>query len=183
MLVSKNYVQPQSAYRLQKEMVAISISVDDVHGVGGNLEPGDYVNLLSTFTPVMDNPATQVDETKEQFTVALYQKVKILYIGNTPAPQPGDVPSTANGAAAAPAAAQNTGVITVEVPPEAASRIISAVNSNGGGGITLELVNPDYTPVAVPVILNIQDYTGRNIQGTYTPALGNTPYPNDQVPE
>lgn len=186
MLVDQSLTQPASSYRVPKDMVAVSVSVDDVRGVGGNLQPGDYVNILSNFTPIADDPKTPWDDTKVPYTVTVYQKVKILYIGNTPAVIPGDKTQvgSGNGATAPAATPSSSGTITFEVPPAAASRIVNAANGTGGSGngLTLTLVNPQYTPVDVPNIAGIYDLSGRATQQVVQNDVGKTPYPGDDAP-
>ena len=71
----------------------------------------------------------------------LYQKVYILAVGSSTVLAPGetvDANATANS---------NTGMITLEVPPDAALWIMTAQNK---GGIYLSLVAKDYVPTPVP---------------------------------
>lgn len=170
MLVDKTLATPQASYRLEKDKVAVSVSVDDVRGVGGNLQPGDYVNILAT----VQDPSDAASHT----TYTLYQKVKILYIGNSPEPTPTETPAPGEQAQAAP---QNTGIITFEVPPVAASRIVSASNMASGGGLWLTLVNPDYEPSDVPSIVDKADATTSEF--AISNSRGLTPYKDDKVPE
>jgi Flp pilus assembly protein CpaB len=75
----------------------------------------------------------------------LFQKVQILAVGQSTLLSPGEQ-TTADSAT--PAAA-NTGLITFNVPPEAAAWIASAQE---GGGMYLSLVAEDYVPKALPPI-------------------------------
>src|ERR671934_243782 len=54
MFVDPTVAQTSFADRLEAEKGkhAISISVDQVHGVGGFITPGDYVNLIVEVKPV-----------------------------------------------------------------------------------------------------------------------------------
>ncbi len=103
--------------------VAISVSVDQVHGVAGLIQPGDKVDIL-------------VDLSGNQETY-LFQSVPVLAVGTTLVPAPG----TAATATQTAASTQQSNVITFAVTPAAAARIALA-NSNGGGvtgGIYLAL--------------------------------------------
>jgi pilus assembly protein CpaB len=128
MFVDPAVAQVTAAQRIPAGRVTVTVSVDAVSGVGGNLLPNDKVNLL-----VVDSSGGAPQER------VLYQNVEILFIGTQAAPQPGET------AAATPPA--TSGVITFSVPPEAASRIVFA--SQQSGGIYLSLVPPDNAPVPV----------------------------------
>jgi pilus assembly protein CpaB len=127
------------------EHVAITISVDQVRGVAGFLVPGDEVNLMVFQTN--SSAAAGAGDTAVLSSTAryLYQKVQILAVGQSTLLSPGE--STASGTTAATTA--NSGLITFNVPPEAAQWIASAQN---GGGLYLSLVADDYTPKPLPPI-------------------------------
>src|SRR5207237_1543476 len=99
--------------------VAISIQVDQIHGVANLIVPGDKVNILAAAPD------------GERF---LFQNVNVIAIGSTPAPQPGETTATT----AAPAT--SAGLMTFAVPPAAAAKISVAQ------GIYLTLVPPDNQP-------------------------------------
>jgi len=126
MFVDPKVAQVTAAQRVPAGQVAVTVSVDQVHGVAGLLTPGDKVNMM-----------IQGADGKERF---LFQNVNILFIGSTAAPQPGETQ------AAAPTASN---MITFAVPPLAAEKIVLASN---GGGIYLTLVPPDNQPVSVPPV-------------------------------
>lgn len=121
MFVDPKVAQVTAAQRVPAGQVAVTVNVDQVHGVAGLLTPGDKVNIM------IAGP-----DGKERF---LYQNVNILFIGTNAAPQPGETQATT-------AAASN--LITFAVPPAAAERIAIA------GALYLTLVPPDNQPVAVP---------------------------------
>jgi pilus assembly protein CpaB len=134
-IVDGQFVDPRTAQitasqRLPAGQVSVTVSVDQVNGVGGNLVPGDKVNLLVTDKGDPTNPVK-----------VLYQNVNILFIGQVAAPQPGETQAVTPTTA---------GVITFAVPPEAASRIVFA--SQQLGGLYLSLVPPDNAPVQVPPV-------------------------------
>ena len=128
-----------SAQRIPAGQVAITVSVDQVHAVGGLLQPGDKVNML------VNNSGS------EKY---LYQNVNILYIGTSAAPEAGD--SSTTDQKQTPGG--GSGLITFAVPPAAAARIAYAEK------LYLTLVPPDYQPQAVPPITD-----GNLAQGGLTP--------------
>jgi pilus assembly protein CpaB len=160
MFVDPTVAQTSFADRLEAEKGkhAISISVDQVHGVGGFITPGDYVNLIVEVRPVSlgeetapadaapatDGTTTEAGENDS--TVYLLQKVKVLAVGSSVIPQAGE---TTDDAAAAAAATASSGLITFAVTPEEALKIARAQDA---GAIYLSLVPDDYqvTPI-VPI--------------------------------
>jgi Flp pilus assembly protein CpaB len=160
-------VKSSFADRLDKindeQQVAITFTVDPVHGVAGLLQPGDYVNVM-----VMDvceiesglgsgengapadgaaDPAAPEQECDESIlfdkqTRVLYQKVQILAIGKTPVAQAGEVAAASeDGSAPVTAPLSDTGMVTVIVPVRA-SQYIATVNDR----LYLTLVGDDYVP-------------------------------------
>lgn len=137
-----------NAQLIPEGMVAISISIDQVRGVAGLVRPGDQVNMI------INDPATPETPTKR----VLFQNVDVLFVGQTPAPQPGQDPAAT---AAAPADPTGGGLLTLAVPPEAASRIAFISDS----GIYLTLVRPDNAPVPVPPVNGDNLLTGELTPG------------------
>jgi pilus assembly protein CpaB len=179
-VVSGMFVDPQVAQvtfsdRLNKvrdeDQVAVTISVDQSRGVAALLQPGDYVNILSTpGAGAQGEAATVVDAGTylPQRARYVYQKVQILAVGQKPVPQPGEVTAAAEGEEEAAAAAEeeaNTGLITFIVPAEAAQYIASLDPST----TYLTLVPKDYEPRPMPEI----DY-GEPLPGEVPSKL--TPY-------
>ena len=120
-------VQSTFADRLGKGRVAMTVSVDQVHGVSGLLQPGDHVTMMVVLD-ASQAAAAKGDPNAVVTTIAggaalgsiqfLYQNVEILAIGtNIGTPQPANV-----------AAAPSSGLITFAVPAAAAARI-ALVNS------------------------------------------------------
>ena len=137
-VVTGMFVEPSVAYLTKSELipdgnVAITVSVDQTRGVAGLIAPNDRVNLM------VDDPRSPVEGQKLP-KVLLYQNVRVLFIGQDAAPQPGDT--------AAPEPTATGGLITFAVPQEAASRIAYV----GGEGLYLTLVPPDNTAIPVPAI-------------------------------
>ena len=129
MFVDPRVAQVTAAQRIPAGQVAVTVNVDQVRAVGGLLVAGDKVNIMVA-TP----------DGGQRF---LYQNVNIIQIGDVAAPQAGETQ-----AVAAPTA--SSGLITFAVPPQAAERIVLAINQ--GGGIWLTLVPPDNKPVPVPPV-------------------------------
>ena len=131
------------------EHVAITVSVDQIRGVAGFLVPGDEVNML-----VLQDNAGGGDSgagpgdtaVLKQTARYLYQKVQILAVGKSTLLSPGEQVASDSKTNVATA---DTGLITFNVPPEAAQWIASA---QGGGGLYLTLVADDYQPKPLPPI-------------------------------
>ncbi len=141
---------------LDQNQVAITISVDQVRGVAGLLVPGDFVNVLladggSTLGNESDVPVDAEGNpvpTENEVNIApdaryLYQKVQILAIGTQRTLQPGDEPVATNPDGSP--IVQNTGLLTLAVPADAAQWIASASQ----GQLYLTLVSKDYLPQTV----------------------------------
>lgn len=156
-LVDGHFVDPEqarvtNAERIPAGQVAVSVSVDRVRAVSGLVAPGDKVDVFAT-EPTADGKA------KTQHL--LYQNVDVLFVGQQPAPQPGEAPRAAAGeeqaggdqaGGAEPAAADGDGIlVTFAVPPLAASRIALA-SQQEGGGLYLALVPPGNAVVEVPTV-------------------------------
>lgn len=173
MFADPTTVQSTFADRLEKinkeDQVAITISVDDVHGVAQLLQPGDYVNVLlknicsgdagaaagsgstggdagadGAPVPPPDEEACSDTVLFEKQARVLYQKVQILAIGQTPVAQPGEVEAASEGeeGEASDPAAQNKGLVTLIVPARAAQYLASVE----GDRLYLTLVSRDYKP-------------------------------------
>lgn len=127
---------------IPKGDVAITVSVDPVHGVAGLIQPGDQVDILIGTPP---------GETY------LYQNVPVLAVGTTMVNRSPATVTSAQTPAAAPAPAPSSNLITFAVPPDAAARIAYAQNNGGGSGnstLYLALVPPGSTPSATPPVIN-----------------------------
>src|SRR4051812_32268491 len=107
-LVDGMFVDPIKAQtttrdRILPGQVAFTVSVDQVHGVGSLLFPGDEVNIM-------------VKDDKQQMRL-LYQNVDVLFIGTSGAPQAGETKEVSN---------PGSGLITFAAPQDAAQRIVLA---------------------------------------------------------
>ena len=150
------------------QCVAITISVDQVHGVAGVIVPGDLVNVLvipdTVFCKEGATPSGDASDVLslpqgQQATPGgaaicnparvVYQAAKVLFVDKTAVPQPGEVNNTGTNTTTPNGQAQtsvNTGLITLEVPA-AASQIIASIAPNK---LYLTLLPPNYTPVPLP---------------------------------
>jgi pilus assembly protein CpaB len=134
MFVEPRVAQVSFAQRIPTGQVAVSITVDQVHGVANLIVPGDKVNILA------------LARDGERF---LFQNVNVIAVGSTPAPQPGETTATTTAAAGG-------GLITLAVPPLAAAKIATVPADQ----IYLTLVPPDNQPVAVPPVNDANLFTG-----------------------
>lgn len=151
--------QTQISFRARlknPDHVAVSVSVDQVRGVGGFLVPGDDVNIMvfqqggqgaAGGEGAPEGTDTRVTAVLTSFARMLYQEVHVLAVGATAQLAPGEQASQST--TGQQQQQQDTGLITFNVPPEAALWIASAQQ---GGGIYLALVPEDYTPRLVQPI-------------------------------
>ena len=155
--------------------VGITVSVDATRGVAGVVQPGDYVNILvlpdtGYCKKPDDNNIVTIDGTKGSIISKLdpgpqppllpdggvaicgparylYQAARVLFVDKTAVPQPGEVNAgatvTPTGAAQATV---NTGLITLEVPSQAAQLIASVDPAE----LYFTLLPSNYTPEALP---------------------------------
>ena len=161
-LVEGMFVDPASAQlsaittRLEDNHVAYTISVDEVSGVAGLLVPGDLVDMFVTLddTENVDGEASEVAEQQGIFASnarLLYHQVRILAIGSQTAPTAGEqaaTEGTPEGEEAAAAPATSGGLLTLDLPLDAA-QLIASLDS---GSIRLALTGPDYQATPVPRI-------------------------------
>lgn len=126
------------------DQVAVTIQVDQVHGVAGLLQPGDYVNVMELSSSGGTGGASALYPGNARY---VYQKVMILAVGASPVSEPGDTQAaSAAGGSSTLKPQQNSGLVTLMVPADAAQRIASLTPSS----VYLTLVSPDYKPVPLP---------------------------------
>lgn len=125
-----------TADRLPEGEVAITISVDQIHGVGNMVFPGDHVNMMVSIED--PNPAEGEEATTGM--AHMFQNVAVIAAGTNF----GEPVVDAEGNEVAPEA---SGLLTLSVTPEAAQYIALAQNK---GSIYLTLVRPNYEPHAIP---------------------------------
>lgn len=110
------------------DFVATTVQLDSVRAAGGFISPGDFVNIML------------VNSTEGASSVSmLYQKVRVLAVGT----------SITRAQTAEAGGSSNSGLLTFEVPQEAALLITAASQS---GGMYLTLVPDNYVPVAYPTV-------------------------------
>ena len=183
-LVDGMFVDPAQAQigfsaRIPDNMVAVTVSIDQVRGVAGLLVPGDKVDLLVASQLQDEGDIVGVPAMAQSRFV--YHSVEILAIGQTATPQPGENITAAGtdgestDEAAASTAIENSGLITFLVPPEAA-QLITALDPST---LYLTLVGPDYEPAPSPA-LEIDPNTSP-LPGESGSEL--TPYGPDGAPE
>lgn len=195
MFVDPSVTQISFRERLKnKNHVAITISVDSVRGVGGFLVPGDEVNMMIMQDNSRVIEAINSSDTEKKKPVWLgdfdvikpvdaqnlvkvggpqwifidstarymYQKVQILAVGSnqllTPGEQAADTSKAGN-------TQNNTGIITFNVPPEAAQWIASGQQK----GFYLSLVAREYTPQKLPPLPIFTDVLPGEDPGKYCP--------------
>lgn len=139
-------LQSTFADRLGPGRVAVTVSVDQVHGVSGLLQPGDRVTMMVVLTGA-EAAAASGDSTTTTVKGApsgadlgqirfLYQNVEILAVGTNI--------GTASPAGNTAVTASSSGLITLAVSSEAAARIALA-----GSQLYLALEPKNYTPSSV----------------------------------
>ena len=134
--------------RIPVDQVAVTVSVDQVHGVAGLLVPGDKVNLMVVLdpqlaalaggTPGAPAPSAASGQDGNATVRYLYQNVEVLAIGQTAAADVGATEAPTN---------PGSGLITFNVPPDAAQRIALA-----GNNLYMTLAPKDFQPVDVPPV-------------------------------
>ncbi len=144
-LVDGMFVDPATAQvsaigqRLEDDHVALTMAFDEVRGVAGLLVPGDLVDIFYK--------APADEEGGLSGARMLYHQARILAIGTQAAPAAGQT-TTAEGEAAAAPAPTNSGLITFDLPVDAA-QLVASFDS---GSLYLALTGPDYQAVPIPEI-------------------------------
>lgn len=112
---------------------ALSIPISGAAAVSGMIKPGDYVDIIGTFTmPAKTNP-----QLTENVTTTLFPKVKVLAVGNR-------IGTDSN---VAPARGGGYSTVTFEVEPDVAEVIVFAQQT---GQLYLSLRHPRNTDTSVP---------------------------------
>lgn len=174
MFVADTDLSGSKSTSLDKGNVAISISVDEAAGVAGLIQPGDSINILAT----VDNEGEQGLTNSGEVTpgqggfvfprpaVYAFQDVKVLAVGKSLG-EPVAAAEGTEGEAAPTEDEGNTGIITVQLPPEDAAVLASVRDAS----LYLTLNRPDYEPVPVPFAPWVQNFSG--VQGV-SPYAGQT---------
>ena len=169
-LVQGNFVAPNVVNtgitdRLEeKGLVTVTFNVDQVHGAAYLIEPGDFVNILTTTSLAEINgggdaesaataPGATLDlgeglvgipadgnASYDHVARYVYQRVEVLAIDKALTLDLGETEDGTEGVAA------NGGLITLAVPPEAVQVILSV----GIGNLYLSLIPPTFEPYPLP---------------------------------
>ncbi len=177
MFVSDTQLSGSNALNLDRGNVAVTISVDEAAGVAGLIQPGDSINITARVSqPDEGSPLVQSMESAQgdefqlvQPATAVFQDVNVLAVGQSL----GEPVTTTDedGQPVQDTAPQgNTGLITVQLPPEDAVLLASVRDS----GLWLTLNRPDYEPVPLPFDWRRSVFSGQ---------LGTSPYPDDDAAE
>jgi pilus assembly protein CpaB len=137
MFVDPRIAQVTAAKRIPAGQVAVTISVDQVHGVAGLVVPGDKVNIMG------------VGPDGAQHT--LYQNVDVLFIGNTAAPEAGSTASVTN---------PGSSLMTLAVPQDAAQKLVFLASQQSDKQLYFTLVPPDNQPTSVSPANNGNVFSG-----------------------
>ncbi len=155
-LTTEMFGDPENADNVTKsgliddpKLTAITVSVDQVKAVAGNLNPGDYVNIM---IPVTAEGSTAQELQGQGLTtltgyMTIYQKAQILAIGQS-------YSVTAEQAQAGTSLGTSSSLMTFAVTPEAAMRI-----ANHADALYLTSVREDYQPVPLPIIPSVESGT------------------------
>ncbi len=152
------------AERIPEGKQAITIGVDNIQGVNGFIEPGDRINIIVTLTAAIEQIAEDViasdtlteeelqtlEEELEEGIISRFvmQGLPVLAVGGEiRAEEEVDeivTVTTVAAEGAEPEQQQQTGVLTLEVTPEEAERIVYTFSA---GTVWLTLVPEDFVPV------------------------------------
>jgi pilus assembly protein CpaB len=157
------------AERIPEGKQAITVSVDSVRGVNGFIEPGDRINLIVTLqsvvadfaqqsidsgTPLTPEELAAIEKQINQGTISRYvmQGLPVLAVGSeiradVEADQNVTVTTVATGEGGDQTQNQQRGVLTLEVTPEEAERLVFTFEN---GSVWLTLVPADFVPVPTP---------------------------------
>ncbi len=141
------------AFNVPRGMRAIAVAVNDVTGVGGQLRPGNFVDLIGTFeygvpSGTQGGQITYAQEKTEAITIA--QNVQIVAIGGDPANAPTS-PLGGGGdedQAQGPPPLASVTSVTLLLTPVQVQEVVLAQQI---GALTLSLRSGvDSTPVEIP---------------------------------
>ncbi len=154
------------AERIPEGKQAITVSVDSVRGVNGFIEPGDRVNLIVTLQSVVSDFAQQsvnsgtpltaeelaaIEQQINTGTISRFvmQGLPVLAVGSEiradeNVEQNVTVTTVATGEGGDQTQNQQRGVLTLEVTPEEAERLVFTFEN---GSVWLTLVPADFVPV------------------------------------
>ncbi len=139
------------------EYATVTISIDDVGAVGGNLTPGDEVNILVYCENrcTTDGTAPIIPELEVEGWLGyryLYQKAHILAMGQLAALDLGEQVVAEEGAAPQPAQENATrGLITFDMPVDGV-QLLATLETATEFSLYLSLVPQDYEPAPIPFL-------------------------------
>ena len=125
---------------------AITISVDDAHGVAGFITPDDHVHVIVAAKLRKDPQAKFDSNVPDNIAAFMVQNVQVLAVGQqsdqttTTSGKSGDTSNQPKG---------NRGLVTLAVDAQDAQRLAFAQQNYA---IYLTLVPPSYTPQNVPSV-------------------------------
>lgn len=171
----------------EKEMVSVTVAVDQIHAAAYQVEPGDFVNILSVIPVVDDNEPAFTTLSEEQFleltedgeflgsedllnfiaydrnrdgVLPFVNDVRYVYQNVEVLAIDRELTPQLGDAVqeeGVEAPATNQGLITFAVPPEAVQIILSL----GSDQIYLSLVPHDYVPQSyLPVDIGLNNFPG-----------------------
>jgi Flp pilus assembly protein CpaB len=171
MFVADDALSGSKGTSLDKGNVAITFTADGAAGVGGLIQPGDSINIMSRVSDREEavGLSTQLDApTGTEWMlnspyVYSFQDVKVLAVGTNL----GEPVAAADGAApaeGAPPPPATSSLITVQLPPDKAIVLASVKDSE----LWLTLNRPDYEPTPQPFQYVLPEFWGQQ---------GVSPYP------
>jgi len=158
---------------LAKGDVAVTVSVDDVRGVAGFVQPGDRVNVMRYASTKNPPGVQQGPDVGSYYTAYVAQNLRVLAVGHLAV---NSVPTTTapSGAPAAAAAPTGSVLITLEVSPLDAEKVVLAQQGSPTPpyppSLVLALVPKGYQPAVVAPVtdaynLNLPGVTPSRIVG------------------
>jgi pilus assembly protein CpaB len=123
----------QKALQVASGKLAVSLSLSDPARVGDYLRPGSFITLFMSYN-LKDTGTTQqakaFNDAQVKGTSVLLDNVKVIAMGaNSLTPQQPQTTAGTDGEAAAPVNATPQFLVTVEVTPEDATKLIHGINN------------------------------------------------------
>lgn len=165
MFIPDTEISGSKGTSLDKGNVAVTINVEESAGVAGLIQPGDSVNILAGVTD-LEGPvdeSTDLQRGPDGYrlpgaVVVAFQDVKVLGVGQSL----GEPVAAEEGVPAEPAVA-GSGLITVQLPPAQAVRLVGML----GARLYLTLNRPDFEPVPIPFEGVVPDLPGEQGVSAY----------------